>query len=272
MKKNCIAAMMALAMAGSLLAGCGSSSATTASSEAASEAESVLEEVESVAEEAATEAATEAEDAGDTAGENTMNDINADPYQMEAESRLDPDTAITLRIQSVDGLTITADKLELAIFDADAIAAAKAGDVLAALDGVEYNVVAASDSKEIFGDEEGNDVLVEIEQSSVNPEIMLEHGGQYAYPLDTEDGIVAYPLVVGSTALLDTVEEGRTYELAEDAVITVYKDDFTTVEVDPADFANISYEDGYMNSAAGMLVRINIGDGTIATLTQVYQP
>lgn len=278
MKKNCIAALMAMAMAGSLLAGCGSSgssaAADTTAAEAASEAASVLEETESVAEEAATvaeEAATE--DPGDTAGKNVMNEINADPYQVEAESRLDPDTALTLRILSVDGLTITADKLELARFDEDEIAAAKGGEVITALDGIQYNVVDAADAKEIFGEDIGNDVLVEIEQSSVNPDILLEQGGQYAYPLlDQQDGIVAFPLVAGSTALLDTVEEGRTYELAEDAVVTVLKEDFSTVEVDPADFANVSYEDGYMNSAAGMLVRVNIGDGTIATMTQVYLP
>lgn len=268
MRRRMMAALMAAAMAGTLLAGCGSGSSSTA----ATEAETVLEETESVAEEAASADTEAAEDAGDTAGQNTMNDINADPYQIEAESRLDPDTALTLRILSVDGLTITADKLELALFDADAVAAAKAGETLTALDGMDYNVLDANDCTEVFGDDEGNDALVEIQQSSVNPEIMLERNGQYAYPLDTDEGIVAFPLVSGDGALLDTVEQGKTYELAEDAEVTVLKEDFSTVTVDPAEFANVSYENGYMTSAAGMLVRVNIGDGTIATLTQVYTP
>lgn len=268
MRKKIVTILVTTALASTVLAGCGKELKVAGSDEASTE----------VSTEVSTEAATEDVSIEDT--EDVVDDdvyvpvpddqleVNPDPYQIVADSNISQDEAVTLRISAVDGMNITANRLVVAEFDENAVLTAETGSTITSSNGIEYTVVPVS----ALADAIGVDMSAYINSHAVNPDILVDMNGQYAYFYDWNGTVVLYTVPVGDTAVFDVVEEDAAYTLADDAEVTVLNNDLNTLNVDAKDFASVSWEDGYLTSAEYMLVKANVNDHTITKLAQIYEP
>lgn len=280
MQKKIVVTLMTAALAATMLAGCGRELKVATSADASTEnlvdpdastevtTEDASAEDES-APEVTTEADTEAEDTGYVPVPDDQLVINADPLQITADSNVSEDDSIIIRITGVDGTTITADRIETAVFDEEEVNALTGAvdETIKAKDGTSYNILPSTECAGLFG----VDMSVYLNAHAVNPDVIAEREGEYSYFLKQNGEVILFNIPVGSVAVWDIVAEDETYTFASDAEITVLNAELHTTNVSVENFAGISWEDGYLTDAEGMLAIVNAENGTITKLAQVYE-
>lgn len=267
MRKRIVTTLITTTLAMAALTGCGKELKIMGSGEASTEI--LIDDTVTIDEtdEAETDEAEDTDDGGYTPVPDDQLEINPDPYQIVADNNLNQDEAVTLRISAVDGMTVTANRLAIAEFDKNEVLTATTGSTIKSSNGIEYNVVPVSALQESIG----VDMSTYIDAHAVNPDVLVDMNGQYAYFFDWDDKIVLYTVPVGDTAVFDVVEEDVIYTIADDAEVTVLNNDLNTVDVAAKDFTSLSWEDGYSTSAEYMLIKANVKDHTITKLAQIYE-
>lgn len=263
MKKKIVSTLIIAALAGTMLTGCKKDLKVATSGD--------------VSTEASTEAATEdvpVEDTEDAVEDDVyvpvpddQLEINPDPYQIVTDNNIGTDY-ITLRVKTAEGMNITADQLATAEFDKNDVLTAETGSTIKSNNGIEYNVVPVS----ALADAIGVDMSAYINAHAVNPDILVDMDGQYAYFYEWDGTVILYTVPVGDVAVFDTVAEDATYTIADDAEVTVLNNDLNTVNVDADQFTSVSWEDGYCTDAEYMLIKASVDGSTITKIAQIYEP